>query len=381
MVGLSGIRRGGLMAVAGFATLILAACSGYEGKIPKHLAPLEKATLALLEKKGMEQRAPIIVRIFKEESTLEVWKKEKGSNSYALLKSYPICKWSGVLGPKLREGDRQAPEGFYSVRPAQMNPNSQLYLSFNIGYPNDFDRSLGRTGTYLMVHGACSSAGCYSMTDEQIQEIYTLGRLAFEGGQRDFQVQAFPFRMTPENLARHRNDPNIAFWRMLKEGYDHFEVTRQPPKVDVCEKRYIFNSVPNQAGVEFDPSGACPPTSTPDYIAMAVAEKQAKDDRQFLQIAARLDRSGPPAGSATTTAAAPSASPAPMSVAAAPLPLEPATTASIAAPPAEPSLQAAPAQAAGGAAVEPPPAVATAYAPAAPKRGLFGRILDKVNPF
>ncbi len=158
-----------------------------------------------------------------------------------------------------------------------------------MGYPNEFDRSLGRTGSELMVHGACSSRGCYSMTDENIQEIYTLGRLAFQGGQRDFQVEAFPFRMTPENMARHRNDPNMPFWLMLKEGYDHFEVAGQPPQVNVCEHRYIFNSVAEN-GRSFDPAGSCPPMAMPDTIRVAVAEKQARDNAKMLQIAERLDR-------------------------------------------------------------------------------------------
>ena len=123
-----------------------------------------------------------------------------------------------------------------------MNPNSQYYLSFDLGYPNAFDRAHGRTGAQLMVHGDCSSRGCYAMTDEQIAEIYALGRESFFGGQRSFQVQAYPFRMTPQNMAKHRNNPNIAFWKMLKKGNDHFEVTRPEPKVDVCEKRYVFDA-------------------------------------------------------------------------------------------------------------------------------------------
>ena len=123
-----------------------------------------------------------------------------------------------------------------------MNPNSQFYLSFDLGYPNAFDRAHGRTGAHLMVHGDCSSRGCYSMTDEQISEIYALGREAFFGGQRAFQVQAYPFRMTPENFARHRNSPHLAFWKMLKRGNDHFETTKLEPKVNVCEKRYVFDA-------------------------------------------------------------------------------------------------------------------------------------------
>ena len=139
------------------------------------------------------------------------------------------------------------------------------------------------------MHGACSSRGCYSMTDENIQEIYTLGRLAFQGGQREFQVQAFPFRMTPENMAKHRNDPNMPFWLMLKEGYDHFEVIGQPPKVDVCDHRYIFNSVPAD-GRSFIPSAACPPMSMPEPIRIARRRQGGEGQREDASIAARLDR-------------------------------------------------------------------------------------------
>jgi murein L,D-transpeptidase YafK len=197
--------------------------------------------LAQLKHKHMSKESPILVRLFKEEAELEVWKKDS-SGRFALLKTYPICRWSGELGPKIREGDRQAPEGFYTVTPGQMNPNSHSYLSFDIGYPNAFDRAYGRTGGDIMVHGDCSSRGCYAMTDEQISEIYALARESFAGDQPWFQVQAFPFRMTALSLATHRNNPNMPFWRMLKDGNDHFEVTRLEPKVNVCEYRYVFDA-------------------------------------------------------------------------------------------------------------------------------------------
>ena len=158
------------------------------------------------------------------------------------MKTYPICRWSGDLGPKKKQGDRQAPEGFYTITPGQMNPNSNYYLAFNTGYPNAYDRAWGYTGSELMVHGDCSSRGCYAMTDEQIQEIYALARELFFGGQKAFQLQAFPFRMTALNMAKHRNNQSFAFWKMLKEGYDHFEATHQEPKVAVCEKRYVFDA-------------------------------------------------------------------------------------------------------------------------------------------
>jgi murein L,D-transpeptidase YafK len=330
---LSRVARASLLLAAGLVALTLAACSEYEGSLPKHMRPLDNKTRALVERKGMELRSPILIRIFKEEATLEVWKQERRSGRYTFLKDYEICAWSGVLGPKIREGDRQAPEGFYTIRPAQMNPDSSYYLAFNMGYPNEFDRSLGRTGAELMVHGACSSRGCYSMTDESIQEIYTLGRLAFQGGQRDFQVQAFPFRMTAENMARHRDDPNMPFWVMLKEGYDHFNLLGQPPKVDVCDHRYIFNSTPTE-GKTFNASAQCPAMTMPEAIRIAVAEKEARDNQRMLELASREGGNGLQAmqlALATPSSVARSTS-APMSIATAPVslePTEPSTTASV----------------------------------------------------
>jgi len=183
--------------------------------------PVPPKLIAAMAEKDMDLQSPILVRLFKQEAELEIWKQTR-SGQFALLKTYPICRWSGDLGPKVREGDRQAPEGFYSINPSQMNPQSAYYLSFNTGYPNAFDKALGRTGSQLMVHGDCSSRGCYAMTDEQIAEIYSLGRESFFGGQKAFQLQAYPFRMTPVNMAKHRNNPNMPFWKMIKEGYDHF---------------------------------------------------------------------------------------------------------------------------------------------------------------
>ena len=147
------------------------------------MEPLSREMTAELERKQMPTESPILIRIFKEEAELEVWKQDK-TGRFALLTTFPICRWSGDLGPKIKEGDRQAPEGFYSITPGLMNPDSQFYLAFNMGYPNAFDRSLGRNGAHLMVHGDCSSRGCYAMTDEQIAEIYALARESFFGGQK-----------------------------------------------------------------------------------------------------------------------------------------------------------------------------------------------------
>ena len=232
------------------------------------LRPLSSELAAEMEKKSMPKESPILVRIFKEESELEVWKQD-ANGQFALLKTYPICRWSGELGPKVKEGDRQAPEGFYAITPGQMNPNSNYYLAFNLGFPNAFDRANDRSGAFLMVHGDCSSSGCYAMTDEQIQEIYTLGRDAFLGGQKSFQVQAYPFHMTAANLAKHRNNPAMPFWRNIKEGNDHFMVSRAEPKVDVCEKHYVFDA--EAPAGSFHGKEKCPP-----YYSQARARRRGE---------------------------------------------------------------------------------------------------------
>src|SRR3989454_8004527 len=254
--------------------------------------PVPPKLIADMTAKDMDLQSPILVRLFKQEAELEIWKQDR-SGRFALLKTYPICRWSGDLGPKVREGDRQAPEGFYAISPAQMNPQSAYYLSFNTGYPNAFDKALGRTGSQLMVHGDCSSRGCYAMTDEQIAEIYSLGRESFFGGQKSFQLQAYPFKMTAANMAKHRNNPNMPFWKMIKEGNDHFEVTKQEPKVEFCEKKYVFDAVkaPNATrDPVFDASAKCPAYVIPDEVADAVREKQATD----LAETARLIAKGTP---------------------------------------------------------------------------------------
>ncbi|HXT07912.1 MAG TPA: murein L,D-transpeptidase family protein, partial [Roseiarcus sp.] len=197
------------LTVASFA---LAGCDdqmdSYGGR---SLSAIPQKTLTLMEDIGTTASAPVLFRAYKKEAVFEVW-KQKTDGQYALLKSYPMCRWSGQLGPKKREGDRQVPEGFYKITPGQMNPNSHYYLSFNVGYPNAYDRAWDRTGADIMVHGICSSAGCFSMTDPQIEEIYAIAREAFNGGEREIQFQSYPFRMTAANLAKERLDPNIAFW-------------------------------------------------------------------------------------------------------------------------------------------------------------------------
>jgi murein L,D-transpeptidase YafK len=274
------------------AGVFLAGCDGEEMSLAantKANQPVSPKLVAAMAEKDMDLQSPILIRLFKQEAELEVWKQNR-SGRFEVLKTYPICRWSGDLGPKVREGDRQAPEGFYSITPGQMNPQSAYYLSFNTGYPNAYDQALGHTGGQLMVHGDCSSRGCYAMTDEQIAEIYALGRESFFGGQKAFQFQAYPFRMTPVNMAKHRNNPNMPFWKMIKEGYDHFEVTHHEPKVDFCEKHYVFDATraPNATrDPAFNASAKCPAYAVSDEIAGAVREKQQREDAEFAKLVAK----------------------------------------------------------------------------------------------
>jgi murein L,D-transpeptidase YafK len=200
----------------------------------------EPSLQALLETKGLVLGLPAHIRIFKEERALEVWLKSDGA--YHHFKTYEICNYSGHLGPKLREGDHQSPEGFYRVDLAALNPNSAYHLSFNLGFPNQLERSLGRTGSYLMVHGNCVSIGCYAMTDAGIEEIYLLVEAALNGGQEAVGVHAYPFRMTSERLAQEAHSPWFEFWKNLQEGYGIFETYQRPALVSASNTGYAFTA-------------------------------------------------------------------------------------------------------------------------------------------
>ncbi|WP_159730219.1 murein L,D-transpeptidase family protein [Methylosinus sp. Ce-a6] len=281
------IRKAGRRAhlgLAGAAALALSACNDLGSGSQRSLAPIPPETLALMEQVGVAKESPTLIRAYKKEAELQIW-KQRPDGRYAFVKTFPMCRWSGQLGPKVREGDRQAPEGFYSITPGQMNPNSAYYLSFNVGYPNAYDRAFGHGGGSIMVHGACSSAGCFSMTDRQIAEIYAILRTSFNNGQRAIQMQSYPFKMTAENLAKHRLDPNIGFWKQLKEGSDHFEIAGREPTVGVCGRRYVFDAAAAN-GQPLDASAACPPLTRNAELEVQVAQKAAADEAKVAELAA-----------------------------------------------------------------------------------------------
>lgn len=204
----------------------------------KAIKQVKPKLVASLRRKGLRWGAPIFIRIFKKTKELEVWVKKK--RTFVLFRTYSICYFSGLLGPKTKQGDSQAPEGFYFVKAKQMNPWSRYHLAFNIGYPNRFDRAHRRTGSLIMVHGRCVSIGCFAMTNPRIKQIYALADAALRGGQRFFRVHIFPFRMTKQHMKRYRTHRWYSFWKMLRKGYLWFERRRIPPNTLVRRGKYVF---------------------------------------------------------------------------------------------------------------------------------------------
>ena len=192
-----------------------------------------------LAAKGIEPGSPILIRIFKAEAELELW-MEVGKR-FELFAIYPVCNWSGTLGPKISEGDKQSPEGLYVIGSRQLRQSARWRRSLDLGFPNTLDRALRRTGSDLLIHGGCTSEGCYAMTDPIIDELFWLSDAALDEGQKRIQVHAFPFRMTTENLAAHAGSEWHGFWSNLKDAYDLFERTRRPPVVSVCGNRYVVS--------------------------------------------------------------------------------------------------------------------------------------------
>ncbi|MEO8882237.1 MAG: murein L,D-transpeptidase family protein [Devosia sp.] len=262
-------------------TLVLAACNEFTTPDEKANQPLASDLAQKIKDIDSTLGAPMMMRIIKQESVMEVW-KQTNSGKYALLTTFKICAYSGGFGPKIVEGDRQAPEGYYDITPALMNKNSNYYLAFNTGFPNKFDKSYGRTGANLMVHGDCSSSGCYAMTDKEIAQIFVLVREAFKGGSRSVPLEIFPFRMTPDNLAKMNGNQNMAFWQNIKTGYDTFALTQRPPTWDVCDKKYVFNAT-SPDGQPLDAAVACPVLTTDPTLTAELAAKATADDAALAE--------------------------------------------------------------------------------------------------
>ena len=267
------------------------------GRLPLPGTPDVAKTAERLAAKGFANGAPMVLRIFKSESELEVWMEKDGR--YELFATYPICHWSGTLGPKQREGDKQTPEGFYTITSRQLHHVGRWPRSLNLGFPNAFDSAMGRSGSYILVHGGCSSVGCFAMTNPVIGEIYNLASAALRSGQRHIPAHVFPFRMTEKNLAKNAKSEWAGFWANLKEGYDSFEKTRQPPRVSVCENRYhIQDASPLEAGAP-NPLAVCGAT--------VAALRSSDPSAQLVPIESPAANPSPPASAAAPSPPAASA--------------------------------------------------------------------------
>lgn len=246
--------------------------------------PLPSAIEAALIMKEIVPEAPVYIRVFKEESELEVW-KARPNGRYALVKTFPVCNWGGTLGPKRVMGDSMSPEGFYRVTPEGLKPDSKYHLAFNIGYPNALDRALGRTGNYIMVHGDCRSVGCFAMSDKYIEEIYAFVRDALNAGEPSIPIHVFPFRMTAENMKRHAGNEARDTWKPLREAFDDFARTREPPKIGMCGKRYVVNAL--------TPVGNDPYADCPAVIGKRIAPLSPRSSKRLVKADPRLEAQGP----------------------------------------------------------------------------------------
>lgn len=202
---------------------------------------VKPSLLSMLESAKAQWGNPVFICIMKEELILELWVQPKNSDKFVLLKKYPVAGMSGELGPKTAEGDYQAPEGFYSTNKELLNPNSNYHLAFNIGYPNAYDQSLGRTGSFIMVHGSTGSIGCFAMTDAGIEEIYTMVEAALKAGQISVPIQIYPFAMTPQRLVKEKSSPHYKFWSALQPAWNYTEGNKKPYPVDKIKQAFSKN--------------------------------------------------------------------------------------------------------------------------------------------
>jgi murein L,D-transpeptidase YafK len=255
-----GHALGRALSIAGlsFLVLALATAAGAETIAAPAAKPLNTSTLEFQKRKSIAAAAPVYIRIFKEESELEIW-KARADGRYVHIKTFPICNWSGGLGPKQSIGDHMAPEGFYALTKESLKADSSYHLALNIGYPNVLDKALGRTGDFIMVHGKCQSVGCYAMGDEGIEEVYAFVREALAAGQDTVPLHIFPFHMNDGNMALHLGHAAAESWPPLKAAFDDFEAAREPPRTAACSKHYVVNPVWAAGSSEpTDPAAECP---------------------------------------------------------------------------------------------------------------------------
>ncbi len=222
--------------------------------------PLSKADAILLEtedtltkqfEKAQLSWPPksLYIRSFKYDRQLEVWVKDNLKEPYKLFKTYKICMQSGTTGPKRMEGDYQVPEGFYHIN--DFNPNSSYHLSLGLNYPNASDRILSdslRPGSAIYIHGNCVSVGCIAISDEPIEELYTMASAVRLQGQEFIPVHVFPVKYSVKKSNDYllesikENAYLESFNKNIKEVFDYFEANKQLPIIMVNKRgEYLMN--------------------------------------------------------------------------------------------------------------------------------------------
>jgi murein L,D-transpeptidase YafK len=182
----------------------------------------------------------VFIRHFKMEQDLEVWGRDRGTDEFELIKTYPVCSPSGILGPKRKEGDLQVPEGVYRVD--RFNPQSRFHLSMGVNYPNRSDRILSdksRPGGEIFIHGDCVTIGCIPIEDAPIEELYIMALDSKNKSGLAPAVHVFPCRMDKEackaELAKASADDRElkSFWENLEKIFTYFEKRKKLPEVNV----------------------------------------------------------------------------------------------------------------------------------------------------
>lgn len=198
---------------------------------------------------GFGNNFSMLINAYKAEGKLEIWLKSYSDKQYKLFRTYDFCEHSGTLGPKVIEGDKQIPEGFYYIN--VFNPMSTFHLSLGVNYPNSVD--LARTGkdrkpgNDIYIHGNCVTVGCIPLTDEKIKEVYVLAVEAKDNGQEKIPVNIYPFKMTDGNMKKYSAlfPTQLAFWKTLQPGYFAFEKNRNLADIKEVGGKYVIKSLEN----------------------------------------------------------------------------------------------------------------------------------------
>ena len=208
-------------------------------KSPSSVAAVKEGLLAEeLASKGLKLGSPVFLRVYKQSSKMELWIAQ--GPRYALFKTYRICRWSGALGPKMFEGDRQSPEGLYHITSEDLIVNPRWHRAMNINYPNRFDVVNGRGGSGILIHGKCGSVGCFAIQDNNVEEVYNVVRAALHNGQVSIPVLALPFSFAKYAPAVEDTLKLNEFWSDLRRADILFNRDRVPPTAWVCDGRYYF---------------------------------------------------------------------------------------------------------------------------------------------